>query len=262
MAANQAKTANELQKHMTATYFTLRMGIILIASTLPLILWFGGLALGIPLKDSMSAYYHAERTILRDVFIGVLCATGAFLYLYKGFGKRENYALNSAGFLIVCVAFIPTAIRPPAGAQVAAADPFTAHGVAAVLFFAAIAYVCIFEASRTLELMNDKVMAKRYARLYKLAGIAMITAPLTAYVLTLLARRPEGDNPYVFFVEFVGVWIFAGYWLLKSREIAHTDAERRVAEGTVQANAAGELVDAAAPRQVASAHGQPQGAPA
>ena len=243
MPENHSKSPDELQEHIGATYFTLRMGIVIVASTLPLILWFGGLLLGIPLKGSMSAYYHSEETILRDVFIGILCATGAFLYLYKGFSKRENYALNCAGILIVCVALIPTALP---GAPDRA---FSAHGASAVLFFAAIAYVCIFRASDTLGLMHDQDTARKYSLSYRLFGMGMITAPATAYLLTLLAHDRGGDNPYVFFVEFVGVWIFAGYWLLKSREIAQTDAERRAAEGAVQADASGRVVPAAGPRR-------------
>lgn len=256
MVANRSRSPDELQKHIGATYFTLRMGIVIVASTLPLILWFGGLLLGVPLKGSMSAYYHSEETLLRDVFIGILCATGAFLYLYKGFGKRENYALNCAGLLIVCVAFIPTS---PPGAPDRA---FSAHGASAVLFFAAIAYVCIFRASDTLALMHDRDMARKYSLSYKLFGIGMITAPATAYLVTLLAADRGGDNPYVFFVEFVGVWIFAGYWLLKSREIAQTDAERLAAAGEVRADPSGKVVPAAGPRSPASGAGRGAAFPA
>jgi hypothetical protein len=244
MAANKAKSPQELQKHMAATYFTLRMGIVIIAATLPLILWLGGRLLGISLKPSMSAYYYSENVLLRDVFVGILWATGAFLYLYKGFSNRENYALNCAGILIVCVAMIPTAPPVPAGAAPAAPDPLTAHGVSAVLFFLAIAYVCIFRASDTLSLMMDPKTARDYQRAYKLLGMGMIAAPAIAYVLTLLLRNPREQNPYVFVVESVGVWIFAAYWLLKSREIAQTDAERRAVEGAAKADPGGNIVPA------------------
>lgn len=254
MAENKSKSADELQKHMTATYFTLRMGIIIVAATLPLILWFVGKALGVPLKDSMSAYYYSDVTLLRDVFVGILCAAGAFLYLYKGFSTRENYALNCAGILIICVAFIPTT-APGQPAQA-----FSAHGASAVLFFVAIAYVCLFRASDTLSLMKDGALRRRYSLSYRMLGIGMITAPATAYVLTMLARGRGDANPYVFFVEFVGVWIFAAYWLLKSREIAQTDAERLVAEGAVQADSSGKLVPGAAYTQPAHGAGLTAGA--
>ena len=250
--ADKSRSPDQLQKHMAATYFTLRMGIIIIAATLPLILCFGGMALGLSLKASMSDYYWSP---MRNVFVGILWAAGAFLYLYKGFSKPENYALNLAGILVVCVAMIPTAAPIPPGAALPPADPFTAHGVSAVLFFVAIAYVCIFRASDTLSLMKDQALARRYRATYKVLGIGMVTAPASAYLLMLLAQSTAEANPYVFFIEFVGVWIFAAYWLLKSRELAHTDAERLVVERAAVADSTGKVLHAASPEQAMGERG-------
>ena len=224
------KSPDELQRHVTDTYLTLRRGIVVIAFLLPLVLWFGGmLFLDLPLKDSMSAYYHSG---MRNVFVGVLYATGAFLYLYKGFSDQENYALNCAGILAVCVAMFPTG-RPGAEPQT-----FSVHGASAVLFFAAIAYVCLFRARDTLTptLMPNRDRAGKYAAGYKWIGGAMITAPASAWLLTVFLGF---DGAFIFFIELVGVWVFAAYWLVKSMEIAETSAELLAVNRKLEATPSG-----------------------
>jgi hypothetical protein len=78
---------DELLKSIKATYRLLRLGLGWTAIALPLTLWLVGLARGIPLQGSMSAYYHTD---MRDVFVGVLFAAGAGLFLYRGFSKIED----------------------------------------------------------------------------------------------------------------------------------------------------------------------------
>lgn len=91
--------------HIVATYFYLRIGMATLALVFPLLLWlYGAVVLSIPIQGSMSAYYHTE---MRDAFVGILCAIGAFLFLYKGFTKLEDWLLNAAGLLAVLVAFFP-----------------------------------------------------------------------------------------------------------------------------------------------------------
>lgn len=247
----KAQSPEELRDHMAATYLTLRQGIAVIAALLPLLLWLGGMArFGLPLQDSMSAYYN---TGMRDVFVGVLCATGAFLYLYKGFGDRENLALNLAGFFAVGVALIPP------GYWAFGPGLLTGHGAAGVLFFVAIGYVCIFRASDTLPLMKDRRNAAMYSRAYKILGWGMIASPVSAYLLTVLLQSGSQVRSYIFFIEVVGVWTFAAYWILKSREIAQTDAERLAVQGAVAADPSGQVYQVAPPAPAAG-EGVPAGA--
>ena len=97
------------------------------------------------------------------------------------------------------------------------------HGISAILFFLSIAYVCIRCASDTLHLMEDKAREKRYRILYRLIGIGMILSPLIGVLLALIFDKYKS---FAFFVEAAGIWIFAAYWLLKSLELASTNAER------------------------------------
>ena len=240
--------SDELQDHIFATYITLRIGVAVIAIAFPLLLWAGGAMQGLPLQDSMSAYYHvASNDIYNDIdgnlaalstrleaegmavllagmqapmriwFVGILFAVGMFLYLYKGYSHQENAALNIAGACALGIAIFPMEWTCGKGCE-----NITLHGITAISFFLSIAYVCIRCASDTLHLLNDEVRERRYRILYMLIGVGMILSPLIALLLTLVFQQLKS---FVFFVEAAGIWIFAAYWLLKSRELSSTNAE-------------------------------------
>lgn len=233
----------DLPGHITATYINLRVGIATIAILLPFILWFGGnILFSLPLQESMSAYYHAsdgDRLFdeamkvhyppgdMRDVFVGLLITVGAFLYLYKGITNLENIALNLAGICLVGVALFPT----EAGVS---GFKLTLHGTFAILFFLAIAYVCIYRAADTLYLIKEKAKAKRYKLVYKWLGIGMIASPAIALVLTMTLQRGPEITSWLFVAEAVGVIVFALYWITKSREIILTNSERKAIEGKLR----------------------------
>jgi hypothetical protein len=220
--------AGQLQKHIAATYFALRMGMGVLAAALPPLLWLGGhFADGEPLRASMSAYYYSPS--MRDTFVGVLVAIGVFLYLYKGFSRQENWALNLAGALAIGIAMVPTS--PCCAGHGTTVTP---HGIFAALFFLTIAYVCLCRASDTLSLVRDTRKAKRLRAIYRVLGIAMVVSPAVAFALTVALRPGEGGRSLVFFVEAFAVWTFAVYWLTKSREMSETNAERLALERKLQ----------------------------
>ena len=222
----------DLQEHITATYFTLRSGLIVLGTTLPFVLWIGGSVRGdLPLQPSMSAYYHAHNGIMRDEFVGVLWAVGVCLYLYKGYTRFENYALNLAGVFAVCIALFPMRWN-----CAPSCSSFSPHGMFAVLFFLVIAYVCVFRASDTLSLMSDAVKATRYKRTYRALGIGMIASPVAAVILTSGLQIATELRPTVFLIEAGGVLVFATYWLVKSREVFQTNSERSAIEGKLRMN--------------------------
>jgi len=221
--------AATLQQHMTGTYLSLRAGIGVIGAALPWLLWLGGqIGDREPLRGSMSAYYYSPT--MRNTFVGALVSIGVFLYLYKGFSTRENWALNLAGALAIGVAMVPTS---PLSAADSGGFPF--HSTFAVLFFVCIAYVCVFRASDTLSLIRDTRKAERLRATYRLLGIGMVVSPIIAVVLTFVLQRAPQERSLVFFVEAVAVLTFATYWLVKSREMRATDAECLALEGKLQA---------------------------
>jgi hypothetical protein len=251
--------------HITATYRTLRLVLVFVGVLLPLVLWLGyGSKTGDwTLQNSMSAYYHApvvtcdacKFTVkdskdseiayyfepkgvgaMRDWFVGALFVTGALLLAYKGFTKLENYALNLAGVLAALVALFPMAWPEGTGDS-----KFSVHGLCAVLFFLCIAYVCIFQASATLSLIKDDTRRRSYNRWYKGFGVAMVASPVIAFIaISLLGKK----NQLIFFVEAIGVWVFAGYWWKKSLEIRETQADLEAAKGNLEAPQPEKLSDA------------------
>lgn len=218
--------SDTLQKHMAGTYHSLRLGVGLIGVFLPIALWLGGAFIdNEPLRGSMSAYYYSAA--MRNTFVGALITIGALLYLYKGFSTAENVALNFAGVFAVIVAMIPTHPNDLDGPLI------TPHRAAAVLFFLAIAYVAIFRASDTLSLIRDTNTAERLRVVYKSLGLAMIVLPISALILG--TQDENLKDVVVFIVEALAVWVFGAYWLIKSRELKATDAQRLALEGKLKA---------------------------
>lgn len=217
---------NELENHVFDTYFKLRTGIAALAILFPFILWLGGhIYAGLPLQDSMSAYYHAsiDDRSMRNWFVGILFAIGAFLYLYKGFSDREDISLNLAGIFAWGIALFPMEWGCTPNCS-----KISVHGISAVLFFLCIAFVCIVCSTDTVRLIPNEQSKRKYKTAYYVLGGLMISSPLLAFIITLITRQ---TGSILFYVEAVGAFAFAFYWLVKSRELSATNAERRVLHG-------------------------------
>jgi len=210
----------KLEKNILSTYFSLRMGIVVEALLLPLIVSIGLAWLGRDdLQNSISAYYGAGDGAMRNWFVAILCSVGAFLYLYKGFSDRENILLNCAGISAVIVAMRPCDCWN-GGTNVI-------HNVSAVAFFVFMASVCWFCANETVTLLPAKDQGM-YRRTYKTIGSLLLLSPATALVFSFVLQSLE---QYKFFVEAFGVWTFGAYWIVKSRELSITCAEQDAAHG-------------------------------
>ena len=209
---------NNVQQHIRDTYFSNRLGIAILGILFPLILWLIGLLLGIELQDSISTYYH---TPMRDVFVGILFAIGTFLYIYKGYSTVEDFVLDGAGILAVCVALLPTSCP-----NELECDTFTAplwHGISAILFFVLIAYICIFRALDTLgQSTIDEQRKKVYIVVYRILGVSMVVLPLSSALRLYLVNE---TGSLIFWVELVAVWVFSAYWIVKTIEIDESNLE-------------------------------------
>ena len=206
---------------ISSSYFRLRRGMAALALAFPVVLWLGSGARRV--QGSISAYYHfgaggsvAGSGMMRDVFVGILWAIGGFLFFYRGYSRAEDRALNIAGLAAVVIALAP--MDWPAGA--AATRHGHIHGIAAVAFFLAIAYVSLFRANDTLILLPPTDRAV-FRRLYRLLGILMIAIPLMVAAIHFVAPRP--NSPMIFAIEVGGIYVFAAFWLVKSREIARIE---------------------------------------
>lgn len=229
----------DLQNHIYSTYFSLRIGLAVLAFAFPLLLvGIGYFMRGIPPQGSMSAYYFAFEPItsemrefpMRGLFVGILFALGSFLFLYKGFSRTENIALNVAGLSALAVALIH--MKAPDYCKNCGSDAFSfLHGVAAVILFVCMAFVTWACTEQTLGQLK-KPKQDWFRRCYSILAILMIIAPAAAVALTYVLQL---DHWLVLIVEGLGVWTFASYWSLKSYELSISDAERKALMGQMPA---------------------------
>lgn len=251
------KDPQALWAHFSDTYFSLRLGLALLAFSFPLVLYFyGKYRHGLDLQPSMSAYFFAASAEqcasfpMRTLFVGYLFAIGVGLYLYKGITDLENLLLNAAGVCAAVVAIFPERISPAdaatddrlrqlfqdcpnvlAYAQAASGPPV--HYIAAVLMFVLLAVVAWACADKTLEyLPPGKGDPETFRTTYRVIAVLMVLCPATGLVLAALLG---GLSKYVFFVEAAGVWTFAAYWAFKSRELALSRLEKNPQDAVVNA---------------------------
>lgn len=214
------KTA--LQQHILGAYNSLRMGMGYVAVAFPVALWLAGRVHGIPLQNSMSAYYWAaegDATPVRIWFTGGLFALGGFFYLYKGFTVKEDWALNAAAICAIGVAYFPMTW----GCE-GRCSGFTPHGIFALSLFACLVYVTALRSRDTLSLLEDEALAARYERWYRGTSVVMFCSPVIAMILRALFAR---EDAYIYFLELAGILAFALFWFIKSRELRQSSAELR-----------------------------------
>lgn len=218
----RAKTVTmaDIQRHVYGTYFYLRVGMGVIATAFPIWLYVWGTAYGIPLADSMSAYYWEAieaNSPVRVWFVGGLFAIGACLFLYQGFTKGENYALNLSGLLAVGVAYFPMEWNCTSNCS-----KWSMHGICAVSLFIMLAYVTWVRSKDTLSFLKDSDLQSKYAKAYNAISIVMLTAPISAAVLLVIFQQ---KGAYVFFLEAAGIWAFAAFWFAKTAELHHSNLD-------------------------------------
>lgn len=249
-----------IERQIRATYFALRVGAAAIAFVFPLLLWGGGKIAGFSLRDSMSAYYWAtpdqlcpcgenpdhsckkqgsevdialttsprEKTLepgtMRSWFVGLLFATGALLYVNQGHSRKEDWALNLAGLLAVGIALFPMSWD-------CYHHSFSPHGFCAVSFFLCIAFVSAICSRDTLVLIRDQKVRARYRKTYNGLAITMIVSPIAAYIFNFVTSQ---RSP-VYWAELFGIYAFAAYWCVKTKEMSGPDIKRIIAEKHEQA---------------------------
>lgn len=202
---------------VSLSYQILRNGIGVLALAFPIVMLAGG-GLGY-IQSSLSAYYHFSIAAptqhgagtMRDMFVGMLCAIGAFLFFYRGHSIREDWALNIAGMSVVLVALMPMDWPVVAGTSTSASG--TVHWISAAVFFVMIGYVCIFRARDTLCLTRDAGRRRTFERVYLILGVLMFATPAAAAI----SLRHSGYATLV--IEISGIFVFSSFWLVKGYEI-------------------------------------------
>lgn len=214
------------REELIVSFYRVRQALGYMGFFLPLALIFGGVASLGEVEPSISDYYH---TVLRDVFVGTMCAIGIFLIAYpghrRGEGERfsDDMVTSIAGIAAFGVAFFPN--EGPAGVstinaltQMALGHELAAKGhyLSAVIFLGCLGYICLVKFART---------AKPVRRwIYRTSGITiyvMTVLVIVASVIKILG--PAGPQEIVvnfqlvLWFEAVAVWAFSVSWLTKGR---------------------------------------------
>lgn len=168
------------------------------------------------IQESISHYYY---TISGDLFVGMLCAIGTFMVLYKGYDKTDRIASTSAGIFAFGVALFPTDMNRDAACNILGTYPINStralahYGFAAALFVT-LAYMCLFLFTKSDKTPQSRTKAKTYRNsLYQFFGVLIV---LCILIIFLGKDNPEfSQYKLVFWLEWIATYSFGIAWLIK-----------------------------------------------
>ena len=258
--------ARALWQHFSDTYLSIRLGLAVLAFALPILLWaWGRFVHGLPLQPSMSSYFWAADATqcasfpMRSLFVGVVIAIGACLYLYKGLTVLENYLLNGAAVCAAVVAMVPERLGTddpyPRVVQLFAQCPaikqwaveqqpgLPYHYMAATGLFVLLFIVAWFCACKSLEYLppDPPLTEGQFRSFYRGIALSMLIVGAIGGLAVYLLRHEQ--TPAMFFLEMAEIWVFAAYWGLKSFEMSLTKLEKDPEAAVSNAVASGAAQD-------------------
>lgn len=230
------KTLKEKENQLVIYYLSLRKAVGFLGIILPVALVVGTLAFSncTELQASISDYHN---TVMRDVFVGVLCAISLFLFSYTGYDSRDAFIAKLSGILGFVVAIIhddydlttDCTLSPPP--EFPTWFPYV-HLIAAGIFILTHAYLSIvqFTKSNKPKGMENKRKKQRNF-IYKLCGYTIIACVLTIFGnFILLELKPELEivlKPFklVLVLEIISLWAFGFSWVVKGEFILKDEEE-------------------------------------
>lgn len=223
---------SRLLKHVFDTYNSLRYGMAVIAFAFPWLLWGWGKLHGLSLQGSMSAYYWASiegDPPVRVWFVGCIFALGFCLFLYRGYTIWEELLLDLAALLVIAVALVPMSWK--CGTELGYCPSVNPHSWFAFAFFICIAVVALFLSGTTLRELHNPARVKRYKRYYWATRAALIIFPVAATIAHLLTNRWD---TLTWSLEVAGIYAFALFWIVKSRELRSSQGSPGVERQVLQ----------------------------
>lgn len=193
------------------SYRGLRTIIGIIGIALPIVLILGNILSGSDeILPSISAYYYS---VMRDVFVGSMCAVGVFLLSYR-FDPVSNIVSDIAGIAAIGVAFFPT--PPSVSATQHQMMIGYAHSVFAAAFLVALAIFALFLFQKPDPGKKPTKQKKVRNNIYRGCGI-MIAACLMLLLTTLFLQDLQwlqSLNPG-FWLETIALLTFGVAWFIK-----------------------------------------------
>jgi hypothetical protein len=201
---------------LVMSYLGLRKAVGLIGLTLPFVLALGKIALdGNGLETSISAYYY---TVMRDVFVGALCAMGVFLMSYRGYEKIDSIAGKLAAAFAFGVALFPMSPRISATAAQLAIGKV--HIFSAAALFLTLGFFALFLFRKTDPTKPPTPQKIKRNLVYTVCGIGIFACIALAISLNFVPKDSELFNLQpLFWLEALAVALFGVSWLVKGEAI-------------------------------------------
>ncbi|MFD9739835.1 DUF998 domain-containing protein [Umezawaea sp. NPDC059074] len=198
------------QDSLVHSYLFLRRAIGFIGIGLPVVLVVGVLLVDHEFLDSISGYYYSP---MRGVFVGAMCAVGAFLLSYRGYDRLDNLTATAAGVAAIGVALFPTTPRDthtPAQGVVG-----VVHLAFASVFFLALAYFCLVLFTKS-DKARPTTRKLQRNRVYVVSGWVILVCLALIVVVNLL---PHTELHLALWLESAAILAFGFAWLTKGEAI-------------------------------------------
>lgn len=211
-----------LRERELVSYLTLRVSIGFIGIALPFCLVVLCALYGDApaVRPTISEYYDS---VARDVFVGVLCTISAFLFSYRGYDDRDDWAADLGGVFSLGVALFPTTSEN--------AWVRFGHLGCALCMFAVLAYFSMFLFTRTnpnKEPTRQKLMRNRVYRVCAVVILLAIVASLGFW--PFLSTTPLSRLKPLFWFEAAALVAFGVAWTVKG-ELVLRDAVHGLGSG-------------------------------
>lgn len=199
---------------LVLSYLGIRKAVGIIGIALPFVVALGALVVsGLGLQSSVSAYYY---TVMRDVFVGSMCAIAVFLMSYRGYDSRDRIAGNLACAFALGVALFPT--TPESGATPTDLVFGWLHVVCAAFFLLVLAYFSLRLFRLSEGGMTDQ--KKRRNVVYTVCGYVILACLVLAAVVKLLGDdSPIKQLSPIFWLEATAIVAFGVSWFTKGEAI-------------------------------------------
>ncbi|MEQ9265419.1 MAG: hypothetical protein RLN81_09380 [Balneolaceae bacterium] len=222
---------SQADKTELVNVMTLRKIVGSLAFLLPVVVSLGVIVLckDFTLQDSISDYYY---TIMRNYFVGTLCAVALVLFSYKGYDDKDDRFGDIAALCALLVAFFPTTPEHPID------YPFLSSGTVGIIHLSAAALLFWILSHFSLKLfiktkdpnnMSDRKKLRN--KVYVSCGITIRVCLGLLLIYFLIMHYDylgwgEAIQKFklVYIFEFIMLWAFGFSWLVKG-EIIWSDKE-------------------------------------
>ena len=198
---------------LALSYLGVCRAIGIIGILLPFVLLIGAWLIDrVGVQASISDYYY---TVMRNVFVGSMCANGVFFLSYR-YAKVDALVSSLIGVAAIGVALFPTTPVNPTPTEIVVG---AVHLVCATVFFLALAGYSFFIFTRTDPSVPMTLQKRQRNIVYRASGIIIVICLVLIAVLNLAPPGPIDDLQPVFWLETIASVSFGVSWLIKGETL-------------------------------------------